>query len=167
MPKESAVRVLGVDPGLQCTGYGIVEAVRAHTLSVVEAGIIRTRSADSLPKRLRKIYTGIAELLDAYTPDAVALEELFSFYQNPKTAIMMAHARGVVCLAAAERDIAVTGYAARRVKKAICGAGAAPKQQMQRMIKDILHLKQEPQPHDVADALALAVTHIHALRRER
>jgi len=169
------MRVLGVDPGLQCTGYAVIErakpgknawAVRSgNGLAVVEAGVIRTASSDTLALRIRKIYRGLRQVITAYEPQSLVVEELFSHYRNPRTAIMMAHARGVICLAAAESGINVYGYAARRVKKAITGSGAADKMQMQKVIKELLGLKKEPSPPDVADALALAVTHVQAAAR--
>ncbi|MCG2711999.1 MAG: crossover junction endodeoxyribonuclease RuvC [Candidatus Omnitrophica bacterium] len=170
------MRVLGVDPGLRCVGYGVIEfnkheagrtmQGRNPRLKLIEAGIIRTSSKDKLTNRLNIIYNGLIQVLRAHRPDVVALEELYSHYKNPKTAIMMAHARGVICLAAAQAKINVAGYAPRKVKKAVTGAGAAAKSQMQRVIMDILGLKVVPKPHDVADALALAITHINVSSRK-
>ncbi|MFH1092713.1 MAG: crossover junction endodeoxyribonuclease RuvC [Candidatus Omnitrophota bacterium] len=170
------MRVLGVDPGLQCVGYGVIEfnkqevctSVRGRDgrLKLIEAGIIRTSSKDKLTNRLNIIYNALNQVLSAHRPDVVALEELYSHYENPKTAIMMAHARGVICLAAAQQKLNVAGYAPRKVKKAVTGAGAATKSQMQRVIKEILGLKSVPEPHDVADALALAITHINISSRK-
>lgn len=170
------MRVLGVDPGLQCVGYGVVESNitgihlpnrgKNKNLKLLEAGIIRTSAKEKLPVRLKKIYSGLVEIVRIYKPQVLALEELFSHYQNPKTAIMMAHARGVICLVAAEHDILVAGYAPKKVKKAITGAGAAQKFQVQKVIKEILGLKEIPQPHDVADALAIAITHINVSSRQ-
>jgi len=166
------MRVLGVDPGLQCTGYGVVEYEKGRSgiqpkLVLIEAGVIHTRAKDKLPVRLHKIFQGIQQVLEEYHPQVMALEELYSHYQNPRTAIMMAHARGVICQAAAGVGIKVIGYAARRVKKAITGTGAARKPQMQKVIREILGLNTLPSPSDVADALALAITHLHVLRMQR
>ncbi|MDD5746023.1 MAG: crossover junction endodeoxyribonuclease RuvC [Candidatus Omnitrophica bacterium] len=168
------MRVLGVDPGLNCTGYAVVERTKSvkyplragsKELLVMEAGVIRTAPGDTLAVRVRKIYRGLCQVIAVYGPQALVVEELFSHYRNPRTAIMMAHARGVICLAGAEAGLNVYGYAARRVKKAITGSGAADKTQMQRVIKELLGLKKEPSPPDVADALALAVTHLQAAAR--
>ncbi|MFH1459151.1 MAG: crossover junction endodeoxyribonuclease RuvC [Candidatus Omnitrophota bacterium] len=167
------MRVLGVDPGLQCTGYGIIEfkgsstnlkSKAANRITLLEAGIIRTKARDKLTVRLKKIYAGILEVSEKYNPDVIALEELYSHYQNPRTAIIMAHARGVICLVAANTNINVVDYAARKVKKAITGTGTAKKIQMQKVVKEILNLKKNPEPHDVADALALAITHLNVSR---
>jgi crossover junction endodeoxyribonuclease RuvC len=170
------MRVLGVDPGLQCVGYGVVEINKTgpgfqvkgknKNLRLLEAGIIRTGAKQTLELRLKKIYSGLVEVVETYHPDVLALEELFSHYQNPKTAIMMAHARGVICLVAAEHNMRVAGYAPRKVKKAITGAGAAQKSQVQKVIKEMLGLKEVPQPNDVADALAIAITHINVISRQ-
>ncbi len=170
------MRVLGVDPGLQCVGYGVIEfnkqeayaSVRGgdRRLKLIEAGVIRTSSKDKLTNRLNKIYNALTQVLQACRPDVLALEELYSHYKNPRTAIIMAHARGVICLAAARQKLNVAGYAPRKVKKAVTGAGAATKSQMQRVVKEILGLKAVPEPHDVADALALAITHINVTDRK-
>jgi len=172
------MRVLGIDPGLGCTGYGIIENRKEAPLNVkkpfsikeeialLEAGIIRSPAKDKLPKRLKKIYSAVSELIREYKPDVLVLEELYSFYKNPTTAIKMAHARGIITLAAAQMDVKVVGYAALKVKKAITGAGHARKNQMQKVIREMLNLKSEPSPHDVADALALALTHMHIAKRK-
>ncbi|MCP4650011.1 MAG: crossover junction endodeoxyribonuclease RuvC [PVC group bacterium] len=160
------MRVLGIDPGLICTGYGIIELKGQNkTLVLLEAGVIKTTSKEKFTTRIHKIYSGFKEILDVYNPQVIALEELYSHYKHPRTAILMAHARGTVYLAAAEKNIDVVSYPAKRVKKAVAGTGAATKMQMQHVIKEILGLKQVPSPHDVADALALAVTHINAAKR--
>ncbi|MBU1088084.1 MAG: crossover junction endodeoxyribonuclease RuvC [Candidatus Omnitrophica bacterium] len=170
------MRVLGVDPGLQCVGYGVVESNdqgisfpskgRNKSFKLIEAGIIRTTARQKLPLRLKKIYSGLVEVVQTYHPQVLALEELFSHYKNPKTAIMMAHARGVICLVAAQENIPVIGYAPKKIKKAITGAGAAQKAQVQKVIKEMLGLKEIPQPNDVADALAIAITHINISSRQ-
>ena len=170
------MRVLGVDPGLQCVGYGVIEfnkqedcmSVRGRDgrLKLIEAGVIKTSSKDKFTNRLNKIYNALSQVFQACRPDVMALEELYSHYENPKTAIMMAHARGVICLVAAQAKLNVTGYAPRKVKKAVTGAGGATKSQMQQVIKEILGLKGLPEPHDVADALALAITHINITSRK-
>jgi crossover junction endodeoxyribonuclease RuvC len=170
------MRILGIDPGLGCTGYGIIERRKKlpkgtsnplkQEVILLEAGIIRTPTKEKLPKRLKKIYNAVFELIREYKPDVLVLEELYSFYKNPSTAIKMAHARGVITLAAAVMNVEVAGYAALKVKKAITGAGRARKNQMQRVIREMLNLKDEPAPHDIADALALALTHMHIIKRK-
>lgn len=154
------VRVLGVDPGLGCTGYGLVEG-QAGRLRIREAGAIRSRAKAELPERLAQIHAAIAEVLEEFQPDALALEELYSDYDFPRTALLMAHARGAICLAAAQRKIPVWGFPPSEVKNAIVGHGRASKEQVQEMVQRLFGLPQRPTPNDVADALAIAVTGVY------
>lgn len=153
------MRILGIDPGLRRTGYGIVE-VTASGLTLIEGGVIRTDLGQApLPTRVLEIYRGIREVIGEYRPKVVALEQLFTHYGHPRTAILMGHARGVICLAAAEAGLEVLDYPAARIKAALTGSGRASKDQMQRMIQVRLGLDELPAPHDVADALAVAICH--------
>ena len=164
-PKRGAVeRVLGIDPGLIITGYAVVEP-HGRGVLVVEAGVIRTRTAgDVLGARLDLIHQGVVELLDAFPATAMALEQVHSHVRHPRTAILMAHARGVIMLAAAQRGVPVFGYAATRIKKTLTGSGKAPKEQMQHAVRTELGLDQLPEPHDVADACAVAICHLQITR---
>jgi crossover junction endodeoxyribonuclease RuvC len=156
-------RILGVDPGLQVTGYAVLE-VRSDGPHVCEAGIIRTtegRAATDMAGRLQVLYDGIVDVLDQFRPREVAVEQLFAHYDHPRTAILMAHARGVIFLAAAQRHLPVISYNATQVKKTITGNGRASKDQMQRAIQRELALDRLPEPADVADALAAALCHCH------
>jgi crossover junction endodeoxyribonuclease RuvC len=150
------VRILGIDPGLNVTGYGLLEA-DPRTLRIVEGGVVRTDARDPLEVRLAAIHRGIAQVIGEGAPDLVVVEELYSKYGHPKTAILMGHARGVVYLAAAAAGVPVESYTASQVKKSITGNGSATKEQMQRMICRVLNLAKPPKPSDVADALALAI----------
>jgi crossover junction endodeoxyribonuclease RuvC len=157
------LRILGVDPGLQVTGYAVLEA-RGRSPHVREAGIIRTaegRDTTDIARRLVTLYNGIVEVLDELRPGVMVVEQLFAHYEHPRTAILMAHARGVLLLAGAQRDIGVQSYAASRIKKTITGHGRASKEQMQHTIQRELGLPQLPEPHDVADALAVALCHFY------
>ena len=156
------MRVLGIDPGLNITGYGVLDE-DGDTLAVVEAGVVRTKATDSLEKRLMEIAAGIDEIIQQLKPDAMAIEDLYSHYGHPKTAIIMGHARGVIFLKAAEHHIPVIPYAATRVKKSLTGNGRATKTQMQLMIRSSLGLSAIPDPPDAADALAVALCHCRAL----
>ncbi|RIK83171.1 MAG: crossover junction endodeoxyribonuclease RuvC [Planctomycetota bacterium] len=162
---RTAVRILGIDPGLNTTGYGCIEAA-GGSVRVVEAGVVRGRTRGSLAGRVREIYAGVRDAIAALRPSAVALEQLYSHYARPRTAILMGHARGVICLAAAEAEVAVVHYPATQIKKVLTGNGRAPKAQMQRAIQLELKLPTLPEPADVADALAVALTH-HYLRSTR
>src|SRR5262249_36620223 len=125
-------RILGIDPGLQVAGYAVLEASDGGPL-VRDAGVIRSDSADTseLAKRLKSLYDGIAEVMDEWRPQAMAVEQLYAHYEHPRTAILMAHARGAFFLAGAQRGIPVVSYAATKVKKLVTGSGRAGKEQMQ------------------------------------
>lgn len=151
--------ILGIDPGLNTTGYGVIE-ISDRQISLLEGGVIHAGSADdALEMRLSYLYDGISEALGRFRPQALALEELFSHYAHPATAILMGHARGVICLAAAKNMVPVFSYAATQIKAALTGSGRASKAQMQQAIKVRLRLEKLPQPHDIADALAVAICH--------
>jgi crossover junction endodeoxyribonuclease RuvC len=152
------MRILGVDPGLNTTGYGVLE-IAGRKPKLVEAGVVRSKASGTMPERIREIYDGISEVLTSLKPEVLALEKLYSHYDRPTTAILMGHARGVICLAAAEAGIEVVDYAATQVKKTLTGNGRAPKDQMQLAIQRELNLKTVPEPPDVADALAIAFCH--------
>lgn len=159
-------RVLGIDPGLQITGYGIIEAQPLGP-KVVEAGIVRSETGRSHPdmaRRLRLLYDSILEVIDQFRPAVVVVEQLYAHYAHPRTAILMAHARGVLFLAAAQRGLPVVSYNATRIKKTITGHGRASKEQVQRTIQRELGLATLPEPPDVADALAAALCHYYTLR---
>jgi crossover junction endodeoxyribonuclease RuvC len=157
------MRVLGIDPGLEITGYGVVDG-HSERAKLVEAGVVRTDPAAMLESRLAEIGAEIAGILSQFRPDAVAVEDLYSHYAHPKTAIIMGHARGIVFLRAAEAGIPVHQYAATRIKKSLTGNGRASKQQIQMMIKSTLGLMAIPEPPDAADALATALCHCRAMQ---
>ena len=159
-------RILGVDPGLNVTGYGVVEVVGGK-LRLCEAGIVRGRSRHSLTQRVAEIHEGIADVIATLKPSVMALEELYSHYQRPRVAILMGHARGVICLAGAEAGIPVVHYASTQVKRILTGNGRAPKSQVQRAIQRELGLTQAPEPADVADALAVALCHFYLKDKAR
>jgi crossover junction endodeoxyribonuclease RuvC len=150
--------ILGVDPGLQLTGYGIIKSSGSN-VTLIEAGVIRVSRSQSLPARLSELYEGISEVIKTYQLSAIAIEQLYSHYERPRTAILMGHARGVLFLAGAHASLDVYSYAATQVKKLLTGNGRAPKDQMQRAIQMQLSLKEPPDPPDVADALAIALCH--------
>ena len=159
------MRVVGVDPGLNITGYGVLEtALRGVVL--LEGGVVRTaRPPRPLEQRLQLIYQGLSGVLAEFQPDALALEDLYAHRTRPVTAISMAHARGVVCLAAAEYHVPVFTYTASQIKSHLTGQGRATKEQMQRMVQVALHLPEPPRPADVADALAVALYHCEVGRK--
>lgn len=154
------LRVLGIDPGLNTTGYGVLDTT-AQGPKLVEAGVVRGKSKGSLAGRLLEIHAGLVDVIAALKPGVLALEQLYSHYARPRTAILMGHARGVICLAAQQADLTVVHYSATQIKKVLTGNGRAPKGQMQRAIQLELSLAQLPDPPDVADALAVALTHYY------
>ncbi|SRR5260370_25994261 len=155
-------RILGIDPGLHITGYGVLETSPQRP-KVCEAGIIRCSGRD-MATRLLFLYNGIVEVIDQFHPQVLAVEQLYAHYQHPRTAILMGHARGVVFLAAGQRGLPLVSYNATRIKKTITGNGRASKEQIQRTIERELGLAQLPEPPDVADALAAALCHYYVLR---
>jgi crossover junction endodeoxyribonuclease RuvC len=155
-------RILGVDPGLRITGYGVLE-VTPNRPHVCEAGIVRPadEQATDLASRLNSVYKGIVEVVHQYRPEVMVVEQLYSHYEHPRTAILMAHARGVILLAAIENGLPVVSYAPTRIKKTVTGHGRATKDQVQRTIQRELGLAELPDPPDVADALAVALCHYY------
>jgi len=152
------MRILGIDPALGITGYGLIELLDRN-LKVIEAGIIQSNAKNRIEQRLLEIYTKIAKLIEDTKPHVTVLEELYSHYKHPRTSIIMGHARGVICLAVEEKKVKLVNYPSTRIKKAITGKGHASKQQVQRTVTALLKLKKVPEPVDVTDALALAVAH--------
>ena len=130
-------------------------------VTLCEAGVVRGTARGSLAARLAEIHGGVAEVIASLAPSAMAVEQLYSHYKHPRTAILMGHARGVICLAAAEADVAVISYSATQIKKVLTGNGRAPKIQMQQAIQRELSLAAVPEPPDVADALAVALCHYY------
>lgn len=160
---NSAERVLGIDPGLNTTGYGVVE-IRNGRMEIVEAGVVRSRRGDSLEIRLLTLNTGIAEVIQALQPGSMAVEDLYAHYERPTTSILMGHARGVLCLAAAQANLPVFHYKATQIKRVLTGNGRAPKPQVQLAVMQQLGLPTMPDPPDVADALAIAACHYYLSR---
>lgn len=159
----SGRRVVGLDPGLETTGYGVVDVSRSGPV-LVEAGVLRVSRNGSLADRLAKLHRSAQELLEEQKPAVVAIEELFSHYDRPRTAILMGHARGVLLLAAAERGLEVSHYLPTRVKKTMTGNGHASKAQIQKAVALEFGLADPIAVPDVADALAVALCHYHAMR---
>jgi crossover junction endodeoxyribonuclease RuvC len=159
----NATRILGIDPGLNISGYGVVDVLPSG-VRLVEAGVIRSQAKTTLTHRAKQIYEGVSEVIAALRPHVMSLEELYSHYERPRTAILMGHARGVICLAAGQADMEVCHYAATKVKKLLTGNGRAPKSQVQSAIQREFGLADAPDPPDVADALAVALCHVFTRR---
>lgn len=159
------MRILGIDPGIAIVGFGVLD-YEGNKFSVVDYGAVTTKAGEKLSDRLRNIYEDINVLIEKYRPDAFAIEELF-FNTNVKTAISVAHGRGVIVLAASSQGLPVYEYTPLQVKQAVCGYGRADKPQIQRMVKSLLNLNAVPKPDDVADALAIAICHAHTAKYQQ
>lgn len=156
------MRVLGTDPGIAITGYGVVESSGDHLVALTY-GVVTTPPTWSLPQRLQEIYARLRELVAEWRPESAAVEELF-FSKNARTALTVGHARGVILLALADAGVSIHEYKPAEVKGAVTGYGAAPKAQVQLMVQHLLGLAVMPQPDDAADALAMAICHTHSAR---
>ncbi len=150
------MRILGVDPGLRLTGYGVVD-YRRRDPGLVDGGVIRLTPKTSMADRLVELDRELESILAEHSPDVVAVEMLYAHYAHPRTAILMGHARGVILLAARRRGLPIHQYSPNRVKQAVAGHGHAGKHQMQVAIQMIWKLPELPEPPDVADALAIAL----------
>jgi crossover junction endodeoxyribonuclease RuvC len=157
--------VLGIDPGLNTTGYGVLEFIGGQP-RLIEAGVVRSKASGTLGQRVQEIHDGVADVIASLKPVVLAIEELYTHYDRPTTAILMGHARGVIVLAAAQAGIEVVSYPATQIKKTITGNGHAAKWQMQEAIRRELNLPAVPEPPDVADALAIALCHCYLSRSE-
>ena len=165
MTPSAPRRILGIDPGLGITGYGVLEFSPARPI-LREAGVIRTSDDDAtdLASKVLSVYKGVVDVIAQFEPEAMAVEQLYAHYDHPRTAILMGHARGVIFLAAADKGIPVLSYASTQVKKIVTGNGRASKEQMQRTIQRELGLATIPEPPDVADALAVALCHYYVAK---
>ncbi|MDD5173983.1 MAG: crossover junction endodeoxyribonuclease RuvC [Candidatus Omnitrophota bacterium] len=152
------MRILGIDPGLGTTGYGIIED---RTFKLIEAGVIKTRANTPIQSRLKRIFDSLIEIIKEHEPEVLVLEKIYSHYRHPTTAILMGHARAAVCLVSGIHNIRLVNYPSTKIKKTITGNGHASKQQVQRMVQNILKLKSPPEPVDVSDALAMAISYCY------
>ncbi len=159
------MRVLGIDCGSECTGYGIVEG-DGKSYRLVASGAIRSSARASLGERLLKIAGELRRLMEIYAPEVAAIEEIF-FAVNVKSALRLGHVRGVAMLEAARAGLAVSEYSPLEVKSSVVGYGRAEKRQVQQMVKAILKLPEPPEPEDAADALAIAICHINIASTEK
>ena len=160
--KTETMRVLGIDPGTAITGYGVIEGV-GNDLTAITYGVIRTPAGQPLPQRLQTIYQSLADLTKEWAPEQSAVEEVF-FSRNVRTAMSVGQARGVTLLALADAQLPIAEYTPSEIKQAVTGYGNADKGQMQDMVRLLLGLPEVPKPDDAADALAVAICHIHSVR---
>ena len=156
------MRVLGIDCGAKSTGYGIIESRGSRSLRLITSGVITTSPRDAFPRRLSRIYEGLKTIIEEYSPEEVAIEDLF-YARNFRTAVKLGHVRAVAMLAADGVGLPVAEYSPLEVKSSMVGYGRAEKSQVQEMVKRVLSLAEAPQSHDAADALAVALCHLHTL----
>jgi crossover junction endodeoxyribonuclease RuvC len=160
---SNAARILGIDPGLNTTGYAVIESAPTGP-KLLEAGVINSTSRGEsveMPVRLKALFDGVTEIIGDFQPAALAVEQLYAHYQHPRTAILMGHARGTILLAAAQRGLEVQSYAATQIKKSVTGSGRASKEQIQLCMLREFRLTEMPEPPDVADAMAIALCHYY------
>jgi crossover junction endodeoxyribonuclease RuvC len=150
------MRILGIDPGLRLCGYAIIESAGPKE-ELIEAGVFRTDNGSTIEEKLNQISEDTKTLLEKFRPEIMAVEQLYSHYAHPRTAILMGHARGVILQKAAEAGVEVRSFSATRIKKSVTGNGRASKEQIQRAIQTVLALPKLPTPSDVADAIAAAL----------
>lgn len=153
--------IIGIDPGTASTGYGIIRENKGGNLEVVDYGVIRTASGKRMSERLSSLYNQLQEILNLHSPQSSAVEKLF-FQRNVKTAISVGQARGVAILALAQSNLGVAEYTPLEVKQAVVGYGGADKNQVKQMVRVLLNLSEVPSPDDAADALAVAICHLHS-----
>ena len=154
------MRVLGIDCGGEYTGYGVVEQNAAAELLCVDCGAIVLSTRQPLPVRLKTIFAALGEVIERHRPQLVAIEEVF-YAVNPKSALKLGQVRGVAMLAAAAHDLPVAEYAPLSIKSAVVGYGRADKHQVQQMVMRLLKMAAPPESFDAADALAIAICHLH------
>ena len=150
--------ILGIDPGTQVTGYGVVSGAHAGAMSLVECGVIRTQARHPLPSRLREIFDGVTEVLARHRPDVMSIEDVF-YARNVQTTVTLGHARGVILLAGEQAGVRIHEMSPAGIKKSVVGSGAATKEQVQFMITRLLRLKSVPKPSDAADGVAAALAY--------
>jgi crossover junction endodeoxyribonuclease RuvC len=159
------MKILGIDPGLDTTGYGLIEE-KCGSVTVIEAGVIKTSCKNPLTIRIKTIYCQFTDIITAHKPDVCVIEQLYSHYKHPMTAILMGHARGAVLLCCSQSNVEIIEYPAKTPKRAITGNGNASKLQVQRVVNNILNLKDADRPLDVTDALALSLTYIYHSKKK-
>ena len=153
------MRVMGIDPGSNCTGFGIVEELKGN-LQAIHWNSVRSSQKDAFPQRLKRIYDELVIAMEKFSPDVVAIEDLF-YATNVKTVIKLGQTRGVALLAAVNSGLQVAEYSPLQIKQSVVGYGRADKNQVQDMVTTLLRLKEKPDPFDASDALAAAICHIH------
>lgn len=154
------MKILGIDPAINVTGYGLIEA-KGNTLSLIDQGEIVTKGIDQLSKKLEKIYNILLRCVEIYRPNYIVVEKLYSHYKHPTTAYYLGNVKGLISLICGQKNIPLVEYGSTRIKKAIIGKGSASKYQVRKMIEYLLSLKEPIKSFDTSDALSLAVAHAY------
>ena len=157
------MRILGIDPGLITTGYGVVD-IEGGKLKILEAGTIKPNIKDAFERRIAKVHQYISSILSTHQPDTVVLEKLYAHYKHPTTACILGHVRGVICLSVAQSNTPLVEHSVKRIRKALVGNGNATKPQVQEFVKRLLHIEKAELALDTSDALALALGHAHMMK---
>jgi len=154
------MRILGIDPALNSTGYGLIEATGPDKMKLIEAGVIKTDPKGGISARVTDIYQNLSDIIKEHKPAVLVLEKIYSHYKHPATAILMGHARGIICLACGLNKVELVNYPSTRIKKAVVNNGHASKKQIQGAVTALLKLKTLPEPVDISDALAMAICYV-------
>jgi crossover junction endodeoxyribonuclease RuvC len=157
------MRILGVDPGLRATGFGLVE-IRTGSVKVLDAGSIEPKEKALFEYRIAKVYDLLSEIVSTHKPDVLVLEKLYAHYKHPTTACILGHVRGVICLVAQKNKVELQEQSVKRIRLALVGNGNATKQQVQMFVKRLLRIESAELTLDTSDALALALGHAHMLK---
>ncbi len=154
------MKIIGIDPGLKATGYGVIE-YQYSRVNLLETGTIEPKQKDFIQNRVKTIYSLLSELIDQHKPDVLVLEKLYAHYNHPTTASILGHVRGVICLLCAQKDLGFAEHSVKRIRKALSGNGNASKTQVRRVVAHALGLDETKLTLDASDALALALGYIH------
>jgi crossover junction endodeoxyribonuclease RuvC len=159
------MKILGVDPGLKATGYGVIEANEGR-IKLIEVGTINPNPRNKLPKKIDTVYQNLADIIKKFQPDVMILEKLYAHHRHPTTASILGHVRGVICLLCAQHHVTLEEHSVKRIRKAITGNGNASKIQTQRMVTQMLKIDDRNLTLDASDALALCLGHVHMAVRQ-
>lgn len=158
------MRILGVDPGLRRTGYGLVDVTAQSSIKLIEVGTIEPDVKDLFENRIHKIHLNLDKIISAHNPDVMVLEKLYAHHKHPATAPILGHARGVICLLCAQKKIKLIEHSVKRIRKSLVGNGNATKEQTRSLIANLLKVNAAQLTLDASDALALALGHAHMIR---
>lgn len=158
------LRILGIDPGLRRTGYGLVDVAAQSSIKLIEVGTIEPSEKDLFENRIHKIHLNLEKIISEHSPDVMVLEKLYAHHKHPTTASLLGHVRGVICLLCAQKRISLIEHSVKRIRKSLVGNGNATKEQTRSLVANLLKIKAEQLTLDASDALALALGHAHMIR---